>query len=478
MRMDVGAAFCGMPSRNLSVKMPDGTSCDLQPDGESKWGSGGINIQWLSYTQLRLQGLATGSTDTFKRPVGFAPIFQIMPLLVLFFLGVLSLLLALVDDPRRMRLKVGALVCIISLVGVLFVACPCQCFRDCSAFVWRCSCPPNNVRECFWRTLGLIMSLLPVVLTLVSPSGCGWVILGFVLIAFFISLCGLDLVARLARVCFGALMCVISLAYVTDKEPEYATFPAFLAAGLVLTRGVADMFGFASGIPPSSEQQADQAKSKSTESAKAKTEGDKPETMSAVVPVQQQSASNGAAWQQMAPSAAGGDASVKSTPGTIYVTCPCGTKAQQSCTGTYDLQEGRTPMGAPFWKHASAERWLYRGTDKNWYIGDSEEKQLGFNCCQGFIRYAKPNEGVLPNGFSQSWERHVTSETQWEMDSRIVTSLKPLDSSPADDVVDLGYADFSTSSNDLKGQGQFAKTGETIESLLREDGDLMPGQLP
>merc|ERR1719272_1759171 len=75
-------------------------------------------------------------------------------------------------------------------------------------------------------------------------------------------------------------------------------------------------------------------------------------------------------------------------PATMHINSPTGTSDQQKCTGQYDLVAGVTPNGHPLWRHTRGDRWLYHGSDECWYVGDDDEEEMGFDCNQGYIRYA------------------------------------------------------------------------------------------
>jgi len=112
----------------------------------------------------------------------------------------------------------------------------------------------------------------------------------------------------------------------------------------------------------------------------------------------------------------------------IYVKVPEGgppcnphkwTEDQVMCSGKYELLPEKA-NGMPLWKHEAEERWLYKGTDQNWYIGDEEEQEANFNAFQGYIRHAIADRGMhLPHMLHGPWQRGE----DWDEDPRITVSL-------------------------------------------------------
>ena len=55
-------------------------------------------------------------------------------------------------------------------------------------------------------------------------------------------------------------------------------------------------------------------------------------------------------------------------------------------TGRYQGLYIQGPMGYPMWINENHSRWLYKGTDGSWYIGDAEEHELNFECSRGYFK--------------------------------------------------------------------------------------------
>ena len=74
----------------------------------------------------------------------------------------------------------------------------------------------------------------------------------------------------------------------------------------------------------------------------------------------------------------------------------------------------------PLWRHAGCERWLYFGTDNQWYVGGADEFVADFACCKGYIRHAGAE---LPHEARGPWERFNTKTDAWVKDTNVVVAV-------------------------------------------------------
>jgi len=108
-------------------------------------------------------------------------------------------------------------------------------------------------------------------------------------------------------------------------------------------------------------------------------------------------------------------------PNIIHISVPAGpgvTQDQALCTGKYERMGNERANGAPVWTNDRADRFLYHGNDDNWYVGDEEEMDLGFDCDQGYIRHESAG-GMMPHLLEGDWERGE----EWIEDPAITVNL-------------------------------------------------------
>ena len=110
-----------------------------------------------------------------------------------------------------------------------------------------------------------------------------------------------------------------------------------------------------------------------------------------------------------------------------------GTSYQRACSGKYSLVAKwiASPAGYPLWQaspsrgNPRAQRWLYKGTDGSFYVGDEEERDRDFGCDQGYIRTSKPRAGKLPHELPDLWERYDEDSDEW-ISTGVVVSNQPV----------------------------------------------------
>mmetsp|Transcript_122120 Transcript_122120/g.353035 ORF Transcript_122120/g.353035 Transcript_122120/m.353035 type:complete len:722 (-) Transcript_122120:87-2252(-) len=89
---------------------------------------------------------------------------------------------------------------------------------------------------------------------------------------------------------------------------------------------------------------------------------------------------------------------------TISMGKPAGaTPDQQVCIGTYKLMPDKA-NGHPVWEHTSEKRFLFHGIDDCWYVGDEEERDMRFDCDQGYIRHQDSGD-TFPHKLTGFWQR-------------------------------------------------------------------------
>mmetsp|Transcript_49572 Transcript_49572/g.118054 ORF Transcript_49572/g.118054 Transcript_49572/m.118054 type:complete len:734 (+) Transcript_49572:71-2272(+) len=134
------------------------------------------------------------------------------------------------------------------------------------------------------------------------------------------------------------------------------------------------------------------------------------------------------------------------------VVVPAGTPEQQKCTGSFKLEPRVHAQGQPIWKQVDGERWMYLGTDRFWYIGDDEEKDLGFKCDQGYIRH-EASGFTVPFELPGPWERHDPTSNEWKPDRRIMVAVCDADGEPVP-------KPKSSGGKQDKGKGRSARGGK------------------
>jgi len=133
---------------------------------------------------------------------------------------------------------------------------------------------------------------------------------------------------------------------------------------------------------------------------------------------QQQEGASHSEENGMAPASSGQD---MSQPSEIFLNVPKvagGTKDQQKCSGKYELDKASRPNGQPLWCHTRGDRFLYHGNDGYWYVGDEEERDMKFDCDQGYIRHVAIGS-ALPHDLAGPWERGPS----WTQDFGIAAAL-------------------------------------------------------
>eukprot|EP00929_Paragymnodinium_shiwhaense_P084139 TRINITY_DN44979_c0_g1_i2.p1 TRINITY_DN44979_c0_g1~~TRINITY_DN44979_c0_g1_i2.p1 ORF type:complete len:1635 (-),score=424.83 TRINITY_DN44979_c0_g1_i2:236-5140(-) len=102
------------------------------------------------------------------------------------------------------------------------------------------------------------------------------------------------------------------------------------------------------------------------------------------------------------------------------------------CVGIYNLVRWEVRNGYPIWKLEKSKIWLFSGLDGQWFIGDEEERHLGFQVNTGHIasHYIHgelhfPHE--VPPG---EWHRFDSFSRQWVDDDSIVIHRVDDDSRP------------------------------------------------
>jgi len=115
----------------------------------------------------------------------------------------------------------------------------------------------------------------------------------------------------------------------------------------------------------------------------------------------------------------------------LYINVPRGSKFQQDCTGTYQIESDRV-NGLPVWKKTGAgpKRWIYNAKiDEYWYVGDDDEKKKNFNCNEGYIRC---HGRAMPYELSDPWTIFDEEDDEWIPDQSIIVALEAdaLDAKP------------------------------------------------
>lgn len=109
-------------------------------------------------------------------------------------------------------------------------------------------------------------------------------------------------------------------------------------------------------------------------------------------------------------------------PPALKLTVPTGNVNQKRCTGTYSIVDGMQPGGMPVWKNVKGDRYLYCGTDSQWYVGDTDEFSRKFDCCEGYIRHSCAQHGEWPHKGQGSWERYCMKTSRWVKDTGVVVA--------------------------------------------------------
>lgn len=109
-------------------------------------------------------------------------------------------------------------------------------------------------------------------------------------------------------------------------------------------------------------------------------------------------------------------------PPVLKVTVPNGNLHQKRCTGIYSMLPGMQASGLPVWKleNAKGDRFIYCGTDKQWYVGDNEELHRKFDCCEGYVRHQCAQHAEWPHMGQGPWERFCMKTSCWVKDTGVV----------------------------------------------------------
>ena len=99
------------------------------------------------------------------------------------------------------------------------------------------------------------------------------------------------------------------------------------------------------------------------------------------------------------------EAKSKTCPAIPKVAVTDGTEDQMGCRGECCVVTFQGPERCPVWQHSQWRLWLYKGNDGHWYVGNEEERDIVFDCAQGFVRSKHdPSAHQLPQEFSNQWE--------------------------------------------------------------------------
>jgi len=104
-------------------------------------------------------------------------------------------------------------------------------------------------------------------------------------------------------------------------------------------------------------------------------------------------------------------------PSTLYIRVASHSFEQKACTGVYR----QVPLRNQMWKHTEADRFLYRGGDWCYYIGDSDSLENEYKA-DGYVRSIPTCSTCPPHLRVGTWLRFDEDEEDWIRDPGIVVS--------------------------------------------------------
>eukprot|EP00929_Paragymnodinium_shiwhaense_P076658 TRINITY_DN39446_c0_g1_i4.p1 TRINITY_DN39446_c0_g1~~TRINITY_DN39446_c0_g1_i4.p1 ORF type:complete len:2236 (-),score=608.99 TRINITY_DN39446_c0_g1_i4:800-7507(-) len=103
-------------------------------------------------------------------------------------------------------------------------------------------------------------------------------------------------------------------------------------------------------------------------------------------------------------------------PATLYV------KSSHGSQGVYTMLGDEAANGLPVWERSDGRYWLFASPDGRWFVGDSIEKERGFQSNTGYISSKVTHLGRMPHRMGPVWQRFDGST--WSFDKYISISAE------------------------------------------------------